>query len=439
MRREIYDKLIIWKNNPDKKPLIIFGPRQVGKTYLIDQFGKENYEYLYYINFEMDKKAKKLFDGNLDIKTLLIQLSSYNSNIPIVEGKTLLFFDEVQKVPQVLTSLKSFALDKRYDVIVSGSMLGLIMYEVSSFPVGYVERLYMKPMSFKEFLWANNYSDEMIAEYKIYYDAKKPLPIFLHEKLNELFLHYVAVGGMPEVVKKYIETSNMYDVIKIQRRIINDYKDDIAKYSTRMMKEKVRECFESIPDQLAKDNKKFQYKIVKQGGNSRYYSNAINWILDAGIGIKVNRLKTFDIPLRAYRDPNAFKFYLNDTGLLLSFYQENLSNEIINGNLGVFKGGVFENIIAQALVYNGFDIYYYQKADNLEIDFVIYFDHQIIPIEVKAGKNINATSLKNIIEKENLSYGIVLSQNNLNYENPKIKMLPLYMIMFLKNELAFSS
>lgn len=439
MRREIYDKLIIWKNNPDKKPLIIFGPRQVGKTYLIDQFGKENYEYLYYINFEMDKKAKKLFDGNLDIKTLLIQLSSYNSNIPIVEGKTLLFFDEVQKVPQVLTSLKSFALDKRYDVIVSGSMLGLIMYEVSSFPVGYVERLYMKPMSFKEFLWANNYSDEMIAEYKIYYDAKKPLPIFLHEKLNELFLHYVAVGGMPEVVKKYIETSNMYDVIKIQRRIINDYKDDIAKYSTRMMKEKVRECFESIPDQLAKDNKKFQYKIVKQGGNSRYYSNAINWILDAGIGIKVNRLKTFDIPLRAYRDPNAFKFYLNDTGLLLSFYQENLSNEIINGNLGVFKGGVFENIIAQALVYNGFDIYYYQKADNLEIDFVIYFDHQIIPIEVKAGKNINATSLKNIIEKENLSYGIILSQNNLNYENPKIKMLPLYMIMFLKNELAFSS
>jgi len=242
------------------------------------------------------------------------------------------------------------------------------------------------------------------------------------------------VGGVPEAVKAYIDSSNMYNVLQIQKRILDDYKDDIAKYSTKMMKEKVRECFESIPDQLAKDNKKFQYKIIKQGGTARYYGNSLSWILDSGLGIKVNKLKTFDIPLKAYRDPNAFKFYLNDTGLLLAFYKENLSNEIINGNLGVFKGGIFENVIAQCLTDNDMSIYYYQKSDYLEIDFITYLDNKIVPIEVKSGKNIRAVSIKNIVDKENLDYGIILSMNNLNCSNPKIKYLPLYMIMFLKNK-----
>ena len=381
MKREMYNKLIAWKNNPNKKPLIVYGARQVGKTYLIEKFGKENYDHLYYINFEFDVNAKKLFDGNLDIKTLLFQLSAYNTDVPIIEKKTLIFFDEAQKCPQVLTALKSFALDNRFDVILSGSMLGIIMHEVSSFPVGYVEKLYLRPMSFKEFLLANNYSEEMIEEFKTYYDKELTVPALIHDKLNELFLHYVVVGGMPEVVKTYIETSNFYDVKEVQKRILDDYKDDIAKYATKMMKEKVRECFESIPDQLAKDNKKFQYKVIRQGGTARYYGNSLAWIIESGLGIKVNRLKTFDIPLRAYRDPNAFKFYFNDTGLLLAFYKENLSNEIINGNLGIFKGGIFENIVAQCLIDNDLDIYYYQKSNNLEIDFITYLDNKIIPLD----------------------------------------------------------
>ncbi len=433
MKREMYSKLLKWKNKPNKKPLIIYGARQVGKTYLINKFGKENYDYVYYINFEFDVNAKKLFEGNLDIKTLLFQLSTYNTNIPIIEGKTLIFFDEAQKCPQVLTALKAFAIDNRFDVIVSGSMLGIIMHEVSSFPVGYVEKLHMRPMSFKEFLLANNYSEEMIKGFKEYFDKELSVPELIHDKLNELFLHYIVVGGMPEAVKTYIDTSNLYNVLEVQRRILDDYKDDIAKYSTKMMKEKVRECFESIPDQLAKDNKKFQYKIIKKGGTARYYGNSLSWILDSGLGIKVNRLKTFDIPLRAYRDPNAFKFYLNDTGLLLSFYKENLSNEIINGNLGVFKGGIFENVVAQNLTDNELDIYYYQKADNLEINFITYINNKIIPIEVKSGKNTKAISIKNIVEKEKLEYGIILSMNNLNCDNPKVKFIPLYMTMFINN------
>lgn len=429
----MYNKLLNWKNNPNKKPLIIYGARQVGKTYLINEFGNNNYDYVYYINFEFDVNAKKLFEGNLDIKTLLFQLSTYNTSIPIIEGKTLIFFDEAQRCPQVLTALKSFAIDNRFDVIVSGSMLGIIMHEVSSFPVGYVEKLHMRPMSFKEFLWANNYSEEMIKDFKEYFDKETPLPSLIHDKLNELFLHYVVVGGMPEAVRAYIETSNLYYVLEVQKRILDDYKDDIAKYSTKMMKEKVRECFESIPDQLAKDNKKFQYKIIRQGGTSRYYGNSLSWIIDSGLGIKVNKLKTFDIPLRAYRDPNAFKFYLNDTGLLLAFYKQNLSNEIINGNLGVFKGGIFENIVAQSLTDNELDIYYYQKTDNIEIDFITYLNNKIIPIEVKSGRNTKAISIKNIVEKEKLEYGIILSMNNLNCSNQKIKFIPLYMTMFLKN------
>lgn len=316
MRREMYDDLLKWKSNPQKKPLIIYGPRQVGKTYLINEFGKNNYENIFYINFEIDVNAKNIFAGNLDIKTLLFNLSVYNSNIPIIENKTLIFLDEVQKCPQVFTALKSFALASHYDIIVSGSLMGIVMHDVSSFPVGYVERLYLRPMSFKEFLWANNYTDEMIDSFKEYYINEKPLPTLIHNKLNELFLHYIVVGGMPEVVKKYIDTYNLYFVLETQKRILSDYKDDIVKYSSKTMKEKIRGCFESIPDQLVKDNKKFQFKVVKQGGNSRYYANSLSWILDAGIGIKVNKLKSIDIPLKAYRDPNAFKFYFFDTGLL---------------------------------------------------------------------------------------------------------------------------
>ncbi len=432
MERELYQKLIEWKNNKKKKPLIIFGARQVGKTYLVEQFGKRNYDYFYSINFQFEKDAKDIFMNNLDIQTLLLQLSTYKINIPIKEGKTLLFFDEVQKCPEVLTALKSFALDGRFDVICSGSMLGIIMPKVSSYPVGYVETLQMRPMSFKEFLWANGHNNEQIEMYKRYYDEKKPLPEGIHNTLNKLFLHYIVVGGMPEAVSEYINTSNIYDVLKVQKRIIDDYKNDIAKYATKDTRIKARECFESIPDQLAKDNKKFQYKVVKTGGTARKYGNSLNWIVDSGIGIKVSRLKTFDIPLKAYRDTNAFKFYFNDTGLLLAFYKENASYEIINGNLGVFKGGIFENVVAQCLIDNELDIYYYQKSDNLEIDFVTYIDNNIVPIEVKSSTNTKGISIKNIVEKENLEYGIILSMNNINCSNSKVKFLPLYMVMFLK-------
>ncbi len=363
-----------------------------------------------------------------------MQLSSYNAKVPIIEGKTLLFFDEVQICPDVLTSLKSFAMDGRFDVIASGSMLGIIMGNVSSYPVGYVETFNMKPMSFEEFLWAKGYTEELIKYYETFYKEEKMMPEAIHEKLNELFLQYVVVGGMPEVVDIFVKTLDVRQVIEAQKRILNDYYKDLAKYASKDIKEKVRECYDSIPDQLAMENKKYQYKVVKNGGNARYYATSIKWIIDSGLAQQIYRLKTFDRPLRAYRDHQSFKLYYNDTGLLLAMYDGNPQFEILNGNAGIFKGGIFENVIAQTLLQNNMPLYYYRRDERLEIDFVTVLNNEIIPIEVKSGNKTKSISLNNIIEKNNIKYGIKLSLNNVNCSHSKIKCYPLYMSIFIKEK-----
>ena len=434
MKRKLIDNLLKWKQNNRSKPLIIYGARQVGKTYLVREFAKANYKYLYEINFELDKKAKELFKGNLTIDNLFVQLSSYKTNIPIVEGETLLFFDEVQTCPDVLTSLKAFAMDGRFDVIVSGSMLGINMGDVSSYPVGYVESLNMKPMSFEEFLWAKGYSDELILQYENYYLEEKIIPESIHEKLNELFLQYIVVGGMPEIVDIFVKTSDIRLVIESQKRILNDYYNDLAHYASKDIKEKVRECYDSIPDQLAMENKKYQYKVVKSGGNARNYSSSIKWITDSGLAQPIYRLKSINQPLRAYRDSQSFKLYFNDTGLLLAMYDGNPQFEILNGNAGIFKGGIFENVIAQVLLQNNMPLYYYRRDDRLEIDFITLLDNEIVPIEVKSGHNTKSTSLNNFINNNNIKYGIKLSLNNINCSNPKIKCFPLYLSIFIKDK-----
>lgn len=392
---------------------------------------KKYYENVYEINFELEGEAASIFEGNLSVNQLLIQLTAYKTSTPIKEKKILIFFDEVQKCPNVLTALKAFALDGRFDVIALGSMLGIILHEVSSYPVGYVSSLYMRPLSFEEFLWANNYSEEQISMFKSYYKEEKEGPVAIHNKLNELFLQYVIVGGMPEVVNEFIKTKDIGRVIKKQKEILNAYDKDIAKYATSGVRERVRECYNSIPDQLAKENKKYKYKLLRDGGNARHYSTSLNWISDAGLCNKVYRLKCFDIPLKAYRDEASFKFYFNDTGLLLSMYEENVQYDILKGNLGVFKGGIFENVIAQILLGNGMPIYYYRRDDRLEIEFVTIIDNKIVPIEVKSGTNTKSKSFNNILEKENIEYGIKLSLNNVNCSNPKIKGFPLYLSMFI--------
>jgi len=432
MKRKLINELLKWKQNKHNKPLVIYGARQVGKTYLVRKFAKENYDYLYEINFEFDKSAKELFKGDLNIENLFMMLSTYKMNIPIIEGKTLLFFDEAQTCPEILTSLKAFAIDGRFDVIVSGSMLGIIMGNVSSYPVGYVETLNVKPMSFEEFLWAKGYSEELISYYETFYKEEKIVPDVIHKKLNDLFLQYVVVGGMPEVVQIFVNTSDIREVLAAQKRILNDYYNDLAHYASKDLKEKIRQCYDSIPDQLAMENKKFKYKLVKDGGNSRYYGTSIRWIIDSGLAQQIFRLKTFDIPLRAYRDLQSFKLYFNDTGLLLAMYEGNPQFAILNGDGGIFKSAIFENVIVQILLFNQLPLYYFRRDDRLEIDLVTLIDNAIVPIEIKSGHNTKSISLNNILEKYNIKYGIKLSMNNLNCSNPKIKCYPLYMSMFLK-------
>lgn len=433
MRRAATDDLVQWKSSNEHKPLMIFGARQVGKTYLVRDFAKKNYKNIFEINFEFDRDAINLFNDNLTVDNLIMQLSAYNPKNTIEPGKTLIFFDEIQRCPNAITALKAFSMDGRYDVIASGSMLGVSLSKVSSYPVGYIQTLQLRPLSFKEFLWANDYSDKQIDEFKSFYSSESLVPQLIHEKLNNMFLQYIVVGGMPAVVSKFVETKNIGFVLKIQKEILEDYSNDIAKYANSGEREKVRECFRSIPDQLAAENKKFQFKAIKSGGNARYFGTSINWLSDSGLVYKINRLKTFDIPLRVYRDPSSFKLYFFDTGLLLAMYDENVQSEILNGNLGVFKGGIFENVIAQVLISNGLNIYYYRRDDRLEIDFVTYLNNNIVPIEVKSGKNTKSISLSNLINKEELNYGIKLSMNNVNCSNEKFKCYPLYMTMFLGN------
>lgn len=434
MERQAMENLIDWKQNHKGKPLIIYGPRQVGKTYLVREFAKKFYDNIFEVNFEIDDNANKIFEDNLTIKQLLKRLSAYDVDNIIIPKRTLIFLDEVQKCPRAITALKSFAQDGNYDVIATGSMLGVTLNSVSSYPVGYVETIYLKPLSFKEFLWANKYKDSHIKDLEEYYKNEQMVPEGLHNVYNNLFLQYIVVGGMPEVVQTFIETNNIGLVVKKQQAIIDNYSKDIAKYSTSLVKERVRECYNSIPDQLAMDNKKFQYNLLKTGGKSSRYYSSIQWIEDAGLINKIYRLKTFDIPLRAYQDKSCFKLYFMDTGLLLAMYGgKNLQGKILAGEIGIFKGALFENVIAQILVCNGLIPYYYRRDDRLEIDFVVSLDDKIVPIEVKAGTNTKSKSLLNVIEKQNLEYGIKLSMNNVNCSNPKYKCFPLYLTMFIKD------
>ncbi len=431
MKRQAMENLIDWKQNHKGKPLIIYGPRQVGKTYLVREFAKQFYDNIFEVNFEIDDSANKIFEDNLTVKQLLKQLSAYDVNNIIIPKKTLIFLDEIQKCPRAITALKSFAQDGNYDVIASGCVT---LHSVSSYPVGYVETLYLKSLSFKEFLWANNYSDSHIKDLEEYYKNEQMVPEGLHNVYNNLFLQYIVVGGMPEVVQTFIETNNIGLVVKKQQSIIDSYSKDIDKYSTSLIKERVRECYNSIPDQLAMDNKKFQYKLLKTGGKSSHFYSSIQWIEDAGLINKIYRLKAFDVPLRAYQDKSCFKLYFMDTGLLLAMYGgKNLQGKILTGEIGIFKGALFENVIAQILVGNGLTPYYYRRDERLEINFIVSLDDKIVPIEVKAKTNTKSKSLINVIEKQNLEYGIKLSMNNVNCSNPKYKCFPLYMTMFIKD------
>lgn len=439
IKRKMYKYLISWKQKKDKSALIIKGARQVGKSYLVREFGRNEYEGYIEINFLKNPLYKNIFKGDLSAEEIFKRLSAYIPNLKIIPFKTLLFLDEIQVCAEARTAVKFLVEDGSVDVISSGSLLGLSyledddknVTEPTSLPVGYEEQITMYSLDFEEFLWAKGYNDDAIAYLKDFYISNKEVPKELNDKYLELFREFMIVGGMPEVVQTFIDTNNFQEASKIQGKILADYQDDISKHAKGQEKIKVRQCYDSIPKQLAKEYKKFQYSVVEKGKTSKKYGGSIKWLCDSSLVNKCSNVNEAYIPLLAYEMDDQFKLYLNDTGLLLYLYGPETKLAILNNTLkGNAKGGIYENIISESLLKRGYKLYYYKTQNSsMEIEFVIEKNGEVIPIEVKAG-NDSTPSLNSFINKYHPKVSYKFVNGNVGFLDGK-KTLPHYMVMFI--------
>ena len=430
MYRKMNDELIKWKNSKYRKPLVLQGARQVGKTYSLLEFGKNHYENIVYLNFE-DKKAHLLFEESIFPDVLMPKISSYTKR-KITKGNTLVIFDEVQLCPAALTSLKYFCeLEPDVHVAVAGSLLGVaVNREEHSFPVGKVNMLTLYPMDIEEFLMAMN-QEELITKIKKCFDENVPMDSYYHQSLLELYRRYLVVGGLPECVKKFSETQN-YDLIRItQNEILTSYLNDMSKYNSKTEIQKTRLTYNSVTTQLSKKNTRFQYKLVKKGGRASELENAIEWLVLAGIVTRVYNLDQVKKPLDNYKNIDSFKIFISDVGLLCA--NKNIVAEDIlydSEDLYDFKGGMTENYVCQQLTSKSYACYSWQSDGIAEIDFVIQIGKDIIPIEVKSAENNQAKSLSLFMKKYSPAYGVKISTNNFGYAKG-IKTIPLYAVFCL--------
>jgi predicted AAA+ superfamily ATPase len=424
-----------WKNKPDKKCILLKGARQVGKTFIVDEFAKSNYSNYIYINFELSKEMKKIFDGNLDVDTLIREMSVRFPKVKFEPGNLLIFLDEIQNCPNARVSLKSFTIDKRFDVIASGSLLGLHYKKVSSYPVGYETEVEMHSMDFEEFLWAFGIGDELISYISDSIQKKQPISASIVEKMEEYYRWYAIVGGMPEAVKKFVSTNSFGEVFSVHEDIIAGYMSDIAKYAEESEKKKIRDTFRSIPVQLAKENKKFTYADIEDStynGGSRKYSNSLSWLHDAGIVSYCNNIQEPYAPLAENIILDSFKVYMNDTGLLVSLMESGVPTAILEGNMRINKGAITENLTAEVLTKKGIPLTYFEKRGKLEIDFVLNVDGIVTALEVKSGNNKQSKSLDVLMsEKYNVERGIKLETTNIHVDEKGVEHYPLFAAAFL--------
>lgn len=429
MYRKIEDTLKKWKNDPEHLPLIVRGARQVGKSYSILKFAKANYNVVLEINFERNEDAKAQFESSIDPDDILSYLQLRYTEKLKGESFVLLFLDEIQACPRALTSLKFLASECPYDIIASGSLLGVAIAASTSFPVGYVKTIDLYPMDFEEYLYANSVTKDQIETLKKYYVNEKPVPEGIHKIYLQHLKNYVLCGGMPAVVRDFVKYKDFTKVRERQQQIMKDYYEDMAKYAQPFDKVKVHECFTSIPLQLGKENKKFQYKLIKNGGSARHYEGSLQWLKDSGLILQCYRLKTIDQPLAIQKELNIFKVYLFDTGLLLSQLSPEVSTSIYTDEAMIYKGAVYENLVAQILAAKGYPLYYFEPSTRSEIDFILDTKNGI-PIEVKSSHNTTSKSLKAYVEKYQPSFAYKFSMNNIGSQGC-IKQFPLYMLMFL--------
>ena len=422
------DDLIKWKNKKTRKPLLLYGARQVGKTYLVKEFAKKYFKDIIYVNFETNDIIGKIIDENISPEYIIKNLEiAFNKKID--KDNTLIFFDEIQKNTRALTSLKYFYEDaKEYYVIGAGSLLGIhINKKDFSFPVGKVEFLTIYPLSFEEFL-INTGNDLLLEKIKECFEKNEQMPNLLHEKALNLYYDYLTIGGMPEVVQEFISSNSTINAIDYQKAILESYKNDITKYSETTDAPKIIATFDSIPVQLAKENKKFQYKLVQKGGTSSIFGESINWLVNAGI---VNRcVKTkIGIPLKMYEELDSFKLYMNDVGLLTNLSEFPIylikNREAVNETM---IGMLTENYVASSLKCNGLNLNYWKNEFDSELDFILQSKNGlIIPLEVKTSVHTKSKSLNNYLKEYNPKYGIRISSKNFGFKN-NIKSVPLYAV-----------
>ena len=436
LQRKIEQMLIDWKNTKEHKPLIIKGCRQCGKTFSVLDFANKNYEHVVYLNFFENPQYASVFSGSLEVDHITMMLSALLGRNAIFEpGNTVLVLDEIQDCPDARTALKFFKLDGRYDVIATGSLLGVKGYgdkEPKSIPVGYETVIDMTPLDFEEFLWANGVSEQIIIMLKKHLQDEAPVPEVLHQRMRELLLQYAVVGGMPDAVQTFITTKRMDQVLQIQRDIVRSYEDDMVKYAEKKDKPVTKECFQSIPKQLSKENKKFQYSVVKKGSTASKFAGSLQWIEDAGIISRCYNLSITELPLDGNAESDVFKVYMQDMGLFVAMLEDGTQFDILQGNLFGYKGAIFEGLIADIFSKMGRRLYYFHKNSGLEVDFVIRYKGECTLVEVKATSG-NIKSTKTILlhpEKYHVNRAIKLGDYNIG-RSKQILTLPLYMAFLL--------
>lgn len=442
LKRKIDGYLHSWKKDPNRKPLIVKGPRQVGKTESILHFAEDTYQSVIYINFVEEPKYKLITENGYKPEDIIRNISRMDPSKRFEPGETLLFFDELQEYPEIATALKFFKIDGRFDVICSGSLLGISYKRIESNSVGYKMDYNMYSMDFEEFLWAKGYDRAAIEEMLWHMETEKPFTEAMMRRYSDLFLDYCILGGMPAVVREYIERNTFEGTLDIQRQLLEDYREAIRKYADGMDQTRILNVFEQIPVQLAKDNKKFQISKVAKGARFKDYRGCIEWLRDAGIINICYCLNFPELPLRGNYDDTKYKIYFFDTGLFVAMLDEEAQEDLrANKNLGVYKGALYENIVGEALTKSGYGLYYYKREDStLEEDFFVRTKESLIPVEVKAKRG-TAKSLRTLIKSErypDIQCGIKFTGGNIGYSDG-IYSFPYFCAFLLKDYLKRAS
>lgn len=431
LKRKIEKTLLNWLNTENRNPLILKGCRQCGKTFSVLRFAQQHYKHVVYLNFFENPDYRTIFEGSLKVDDVVLMMSAFvGANVRFIPHETVIVLDEIQECPRARAALKFFKLDDRFDVLATGSLLGISGYrsEDYSVPVGYETIIDMFPLDFEEFLWANGIEDALIALLKQCLEEERPVPEALHQRMRDLLLQYVVVGGMPHIVDQFIKEKNVAFVREEQKLLIRSFEDDMVKYAQGADKSRIRECFESIPKQLARDNKKFQFSLIKKTARSNQYVGSLQWLEDTGLIRRCYNLTPPELPLEGNACHDKFKVYMADTGLFVGMLEDGTERDILQGDLFGYKGAIFENLVADFFIKMKRPLYYFRKDSGLEIDFIMCYKGEAVLLEVKA-KSGNTKSTRTILkhpEKYHVHSAIKLGDYNVG-RREQLLTLPLYM------------